>query len=189
MSEETVRFRRITCNFKRLQTFTGEQVNEFNQWKNNMISQGAKVAYDRRNNIYCVSPTMDFEMYYNYVLYINSCHKEWVNEGYFDCGMVPYMMWPSFMDASPVVDQMRKLARSVGMDMISVPAVSFLKNSYVANGQDYWVFRNDLFSLMKVLEQTDPVYAFGVHNPDEATLSRFLKPLADITIRARGGQA
>lgn len=188
MGEETVKYRRITRNFNRLFTLTGEQLQEFNQWKNKMIAQGAEVAYDRRNNIYCVAPTMDFEMYYNYVTYINSCHNEWVNRGYFDCGMVPYMMWPSFMDASPVVEQMRKLARSVGMDMISVPAVSFLKNTYVANGQDYWVFREELFGLMKVLEQSDSKYSFGVTRPEDATLSKFLKPLADITVNSRGGQ-
>lgn len=187
MSEDSVKLKRITANFQRMMTFNQDTLQEFNKWKNDMIAKGAKVAFDRRNNIYCVAPTMDYEMYYNYVMYLNSCHNEWVNTGYFDAGMVPYMMWPSFMDASPVMEQMRKLTRSVGVNLISVPSVALLKPTYISNGQDYWIFREDLYDLMKIMEQSSPEYRFDVSSPDDATLSKFLKPLAEISARARGG--
>jgi hypothetical protein len=160
---------------------------EFNKWKSDMIDKGAKVIFDRRNNIYCVAPTMDYEMYYNYVMYLNSYHNEWVNTGYFDAGMVPYIMWPSFMDASQVMEHMRKLTRTIGIDLVSVPSVSFLKSTYISNAQDYWIFRDDLYKLMMIMEKSSPDYRFNVSGPDDATLSKFLKPLADISIAARGG--
>jgi hypothetical protein len=187
MSEESVNKKRITANFKDVRVFDQDSLQEFNKWKNDMIAKGAKVIFDRRNNIYCIAPTMDYEMYYNYVMYLNAYHNEWVNVGYFDAGMVPYMMWPSFMDASPVMEQMRKLTRTLGIDLISVPSVALLKPTYIANGQDYWIFREDLYNLMKVMEKSSPEYRFDVSRPEDATLSKFLKPLAELSVRARGG--
>lgn len=187
MSEESIKYKRITANFNRLMTFSHDDIQEFNKWKNDMIEKGAKVIFDRRNNIYCVAPTMDYEMYYNYIMYLNSCHDEWVNTGYLDAGMVPYIMWPSFMDASPVMEQMRNLTRQIGINLISVPSVSYLKPTYISNGQDYWIFREDLYNLMMVMQKASPEYRFDVKGPEDATLSKFLKPLADICVKARGG--
>lgn len=172
--------RRVTMNFKRFKVFGSEQDAEFNAWKEEVKKNNVPVTYDRRNNIYCVCPTMDYEMYYNYCTYLNECYSDWIHYGYFDMGMVPYLMWPSFMDQSSVLEQMRKIARTVGIDLVKVPAVSFLKSAYASNGTDYWIFREDLKILCEALSQADPnVYRYGFRSADEVTLSSFLKPLAE----------
>lgn len=179
--------KRVTNNFQRLMTFTGDQVKEFEKWKNEQKELGYKVQFDKRNNIWCVGPTMDFEMYYNYVMYLNSCYNEWLSYGYFDMGMVPYLMWPSFMDASPALEQMRNVARVVGVELIKVPSVSLLKNSYVSNGTDYWIFRDDLYQLCQYMSMVDSAtYSYNMSGPDDACLSKFLEPLAGISIKMRG---
>lgn len=179
--------KRITNNFKRLMTFDGSQVKEFEKWKNEQKERGAEIKFDKRNNIYCVGPTMDFEMYYNYVMYLNESYNDWLSYGYFDMGMVPYLMWPSFMDASPALEQMRKIARTVGVELIKVPSVSFLKHSYVSNGTDYWIFRDDLYTLCNFMNQADPAaYPYSLAGPDDACLSKFLEPLAQISRLQRG---
>jgi hypothetical protein len=129
---------------------------------------------------------MDYEMYYNYVMYLNTCHNEWLGAGYFDAGMVPYMMWPSFMDSSGVMEQMRGIAKRLGLDLIAVPGVSFLKHSYISNGTDYWVFKEDLYKMACIMQETNPsLYAFNFKSPSDASLSGFLRPLAKISAAAR----
>lgn len=178
--------KRVTINFKNPRVY-GMDDNSFNDWKRQMTEQNATVIYDRRNNIYCVSPTMDYEMYYNYISYLNQVRGDWCRNGYLDAGMVPYIMWPSFMDNSIVLEQMRNVVRALGIDIITVPAVTYLKQNYVSTGRDYWIFKDDLYKLMKSMEQTSPVYKFDCNSADDATLSKFLKPLADMCISARGG--
>lgn len=177
--------KRVTHNFKRLIDYDGDAIKDFQKWKEEAIQKGARVIWDRRNNIYCVNPTMDYEMYFNYLNYLNECYSEWTNYGYLDMGMVPYMMWPSFMDSSPVLEQMRQVARQAGVNIHKVPSVSLLKQSYVSNGTDYWIFKEDLFKLAKFMEKASPVYSFGFSNPDEATLSKFIQPLASISAANR----
>lgn len=178
--------KRVTMNFKRFKVFGTEQDKEFNAWKEEVRSSGVPVLYDRRNNIYCVNPTMDYEMYYNYCEYLNQSYNEWLHYGYFDMGMVPYLMWPSFMDQSTVLEDMRGIARRVGVELVKVPSVSFLKSAYTSNGTDYWIFREDLLTLCSALSQAVPdVYTFGIKNINDASLSEFLKPLAEISKRHR----
>lgn len=174
--------KRVTINFKRHKVFKAEQDKEFALWRDEITKSGAQVVYDRRNGIYCVSPTMDYEMYYNYCVYLNESYNEWMSYGYFDMGMVPYLMWPSFMDASSVMEQMRNIVRVVGVDLIKVPAVSFLKSAYGSNGVDYWIFREDLLTLCNALKSANPAaYSYDIASPGQATLSRFLEPLAEIS--------
>lgn len=182
--EESAKVRRITNNFQRLITETGEAISDFNKWRDNMVAQGAKVVYDKRNNIWCVNPTMDYEMYYNYLNYLNESYSEWLNYGYFDMGMVPFMMWPSFMSQSVVMEHMRNIARQVGITLIGVPSVSLLRTSYISNGSDYWIFREDLFKLACELEKGGAV-SFGFTGPMDVSLSAFLKPLAAISVAER----
>lgn len=186
MANEIQTVKRVTDNFKRLINFDGNALQSWQKWKEEMQNKGAVVAFDRRNNIYCVSPTMDYEMYYNYINYLNEDYNEWKNYGYLDMGLVPYMMWPSFMDNSPLREQFRKLARLAGINLIQVNAVSFLKEGYSSVGTDYWIFKDDLYKLMKFLEAADPMYRFNVDSPENATLSAFLKPLAEIQRSHRG---
>lgn len=187
MSTGTGSVKRVTHNFNRLMNFDGSAVQEFGKWRDEQIEKGARIAFDRRNHIYCVNPTMDYEMYYNYLNYLNESYNEWMNYGYFDMGMVPYMMWPSFMESSPALEQMRRVARQAAIDLVPVPSVSLLKPSYISNGVDYWIFREDLFKLSKFMESRSQSYNFGFNSPDEVSLSKFLKPLADISRAARAG--
>lgn len=178
--------RRVTMNFKRFKVFGNEQDKEFAAWKEEAKKNNMNVAYDRRNNIYCVNPTMDYEMYYNYCNYLNESYMEWLHYGYFDMGMVPYLMWPSFMDQSAVLEQMRSVTRTVGIELVKVPAVSFLKSAYASNGTDYWIFREDLLALCWALNEVDPVlYPYNFGSPEQVTLTGFLKPLMDISINSR----
>lgn len=178
--------KRVTMNFKRFKVFGTEQDKEFAAWKEEAKKNNMQVAYDRRNNIYCVNPSMDYEMYYNYCEYLNQSYVDWLHYGYFDMGMVPYLMWPSFMDQSAVLEQMRAVTRTVGIELVKVPAVSFLKTAYASNGTDYWIFREDLKMLCDALREVDPVmYNFNISSLKDATLSNFLKPLADISVQSR----
>lgn len=172
--------KRVTANFQRLMNFDGSAVKEWKKWREDQANNGVKVAYDRRNNIYCVGPTMDYEMYYNYLNYLNESYSEWVGYGYFDAGLVPYLMWPSFMDNSPVMEQMRSVARVAGIELIAVSSVSFLREHYPAS-TDYWVTREDLFKLAMYMHNASSEYSFEFNSPDDVTLSKFVKPLAEIS--------
>lgn len=179
------KIKRVTANFQRLLNFDGSAVKEWKKYKEDQFAQGVTMAYDRRNNIYCIRPTMDYEMYYNYLNYLNECYSEWCGYGYFDAGLVPYLMWPSFMDNSPVMEQMRSVARVAGVELISVSSVSFLKEHYPASS-DYWVTREDLYKLAMYMQNASPVYKFDFTGPDDVSLSKFVKPLADISKSMRG---
>ena len=180
--------RRTTNNFVMLRDYNGSEADAFKVWKDKMITDKIPVAYDRRNNIYCVAPSMDFEMYYNYLQYLNSCSKDWLSYGYLDMGMVPYLMWPSFLEDSGVLEHMKAIAMLANVNLVPVPSVSFLKPSYVSNGTDYWIFREDLVKLARFMEEKSPVYKFpAITGPDTATLTNFIKPLADYAKSLRGG--
>lgn len=179
--------KRVTVNFKEWYSFgdTESDKAKFKELQNKAKADGLMVKYDRRNNIYCINPTMDYEMYLNYCEYLNAHYNEWTNYGYFDMGMVPFLMWPSFMEYSNVIEQMREVARRVGVDLVKVPAVSFLKSGYSSIGIDYWIFREDLKVLCDALAQTNPVYSFNMDKITDISLSEFLKPLAAISASHR----
>ena len=180
--------KRVTHNFQRVINDDGTFLKDWSRWRESKEKEGHKFVYDRRNDIYCMDPTMDYEMYYNYLVYLNSSYNEWRTYGYLDMGMVPYMMWPSFMDSSNVLEYMRGVARKVGITLIQVPGVSFLKDSYVANGTDYWVFREDLLKLSKALESTQPTLVnFGFDNEADVSTSKFVEELSRIS-RFAGGK-
>lgn len=186
MSDVIEKSKRVTSNFNRLITFSGDTLNDFSKWKEEQIAKGAQVAFDHRNNIYCVGPTMDYEMYLNYLNYLNESYSDWTNYGYFDLGMVPYMMWPSFMNASDILQQMKSVASRSGVNLIAVPSVSLLKQSYSSIGTDYWLFKDELFFLAKWLEKISTNYRFDVKSAHDMTLSKFIKPLAEISRNHRG---
>lgn len=177
--------KRVTANFQRLLNFDGSSINEWKKWREEQAAKGVKMAYDRRNNIYCIGPSMDYEMYYNYLNYLNECYSDWYGYGYFDAGLVPYLMWPSFMDNSPVMEQMRSVARVAGITLISVPAISFLREHYPASTVDYWVTREDLYSLAMFMQNASDDYHFDFNGPDDVSLCKFIKPLADISRAVR----
>lgn len=179
--------RRVTNNFKSVKNYTGSEAEQFKRWRTIMQEENAVVAYDRRNNIYCIAPTFDFEMYANYINYLNENYDQWLSYGYLDMGMVPYLMWPSFMNTTPdAVEYFRDVASKAGANMISVPSVSFLKMSYASTGTDYWVFREDMIKIMEYLESVNPNIRYPDKSIENATLSNFLKPLVEFSRAVRG---
>ena len=101
-----------------------------------------------------------------------------MNCGYLDMGMLPYLMWPSFMDSSSYLESMKRAAVQAGVDIIRVPSVSLLNKSYISNGTDYWIFKEDLYRLAKDMESKNSALNFGFTNPDEVSTSAFVKELA-----------
>ena len=170
--------KRVTHNFVRQREYHATDDKDFNTWKNDMRSKGIVVGFDHRNHIYYVAPTMDYQMYYNYLNYLNECSNQWMNCGYLDMGMVPYLMWPSFMDSSSYLESMKRAAVQAGVDIIRVPSVSLLNKSYISNGTDYWIFKEDLYRLAKDMESKNSALNFGFTNPDEVSTSAFVKELA-----------
>ena len=175
---ENVKIKRVTNNFIRQRDYYPSDDKEFNEWKNEMKSKGIPVGYDHRNNIYCINPTMDYQMYYNYLTYLNQCSNQWLHSGYLDMGMVPYLMWPSFMDSSSYLDSMKRAASQTGINIIKVPSVALLKQSYVSNGTDYWVFKEDLYKLAKDMEKKNSDLHFGFTSEDDVSTSNFVKELS-----------
>ncbi len=179
--------KRVTKNFVRYKVYTAENEAEFVAWRNDAKDQQLPVAFDRRNNIYCINPTMDFRMYYNYCNYLNECYSEWQHYGYFDMGMVPYLMWPSFMNSTVILEKMRSMTRAAGVDLIQVPAVAFLRPSYSSTGTDYWMTRENMVKLCQYLDQTNPqINNYNITSPEQASLTAFLKPLADLEATLEG---
>lgn len=121
------------------------------------------VCFDQRTKMWCVNPTNDFIMYYNYCDYINRYHNDWNTYGYFDVGMVPYIMWPRFIQSEKsevktrkIIDQFRDVAKALDVNLEPVKGVTFL-GSHSMFGIDYWVTREDMFKLYK---------AFGADTKD-----------------------
>ena len=132
--------------------------------------------YDKRNGIWCLQPTQNFEMYLNYLNYLNANYRDWQSAGYFDMGMIPYIMWPSFMESTIALDLMKQLAKQADVNLIQVYGTSFLKSSYAVNGADYWMFREDAVKLARFIE-----HKFGkpvaIQTPEDAKLTEIVKVL------------
>ena len=62
------------------------------EWMSNMESQKKDCYRDIRTKIFCAAPTMDFEMYYNYLELLNRLYPSWVSYGLFDSGFVPFIL-------------------------------------------------------------------------------------------------
>lgn len=103
---------------------------------------------DKRNGIICIKPTMDFQMQYNYLKYLYSQRHEWNelvnNTCYLDMGLIPYIMFPSFMEDIQVIDWMRKAVFQANVELITLPSITFLAKSYGNVSKDSWIFREDL---------------------------------------------
>lgn len=147
--------------------------------------------YDRRNGVYCILPTFDWEMYYNYLMFLNTHHTEWKGQGYFDCGLIPFIMVPSFLsdiekagvsDANELIhNRLLKFAkRTTGVSPISVSSVSLLLPKAI--GYDYWIFRDSLKPLINEVMKVYPdVPYLGSLEESELRLSDFIRYLRDIT--------
>lgn len=171
----------VTVNFK---TNTALALNKesFMEWKRSMES--TRVEYDKRNNVYCANPTENFEMYYNYLQYINSQSNRWTGYGYFDMGLVPYIMMPSFMKRTEIVEQLRSIAVVDNIDLVPINRNVSLLNKDTVGNQEYWIFRDDLLKLSKQIEErfkkTSTPIKYGWDNPDQVTMSGFVKKFMEV---------
>lgn len=172
MQEEEKSKKRITVNFESTDLVFPD-AKAFNAYRE---EHGKNMLFDKRNGIWCINPTQNFYMYLRYLNYLNANYKDWQNYGYFDMGMVPYIMWPSFMESTMAAELMKEIARKAGITLIQVPGTSFLKSSYMVNGADYWMFREDMVTLARYIESRFNVKV-DITGPDNARLTEIVRAL------------
>lgn len=108
--------------------------------------------YDRRNGIYCIAPTNDIVCYINYLDYLNSLYNEWKSYGYFDLGLIPLIMAPSFMQDT-LMNDLGVIVRAWSIPIYTMNACSFLGGSYFGT-KDSWVKRTDFAAVTGLPENT-----------------------------------
>lgn len=172
MNEEDKSKKRVTVNFESTDLVFPD-AKAFNAYRE---EHGKNMHYDKRNGIWCINPTENFEMYLKYLNYLNANYKDWQNYGYFDLGMVPYIMWPSFMESTIAAELMKDIARKAGITLIQVQGTSFLKSSYMVNGADYWMFRDDMVTLARYIENVFKV-PVNITCPEDARLTEIVRAL------------
>lgn len=121
---------------------------------------GRPYVFDRRNGIYCIEPTLDAKCYLNYLDYLNANYKDWRSFGYFDLGMIPLFIAPSFMQES-LMNELEVIVSAWKIPIYTMRACSFLGTSYFGV-KDSWVMRSDFEA------------ATGVP-ADKASMSMFLR--------------
>lgn len=140
---------RVTINFKPLfemgysENDAGRLLNQYKQ------DSPQKIEYDKRNGIWCLSPTYDLHCYLNYIKYLNLHYSEWKAYGYLDLGLVPILICPSFM-ADEMNEQVGTLAKSWTCPVYSMKSTSFLQSGYNGMTNDVWVRREDLAQMLGV---------------------------------------
>lgn len=173
--------KRMTCNFRSSDlVFANDE-----EWAKYKEEHRSELKYDKRNDIYCLRPTLDFAMYLNYLNYLKANYKDWVNYGYFDMGMVPYIMWPSFMQDTEAIELMKEFARRAGVTITQMRGTSLLKPTYPVNGGDYWIFREDMVNLARFIEKLINV-PINITCPDDAMLTSLIEGLVIYQQRAEG---
>lgn len=110
---------------------------------------------DKRTGIYCLSPTLDLNMYLNYLKCLNSLKDRWTSYGYFDCGLVPYIWFPKFMDEDAYAEQLMIVPRTFNIPIVETKhAVTVMgSKSGLAFGKDVWMKRSSMFELSKILDE------------------------------------
>lgn len=172
--------RRVTLNFKNMTMMFNSQ----KEWVAYRDEHKKDMMYDARNAIYCLCPTYDFEMYYNYLNYLNTNYAEWNSYGLFDMGMLPFIMWPSFMESTIAIELMKNVAQRAGVSVIYNQGTSFLKSSYSSSHAEYWVFRDDMLKIAQYIEKTfgEPV---GISTVDNASILKVVAALDRIDKKAK----
>lgn len=154
---------RLTVNFQE-GTLAGMPDNEKEALVKKYKEMPGRLAYDYRNSIYCIDPSMDINCYYNYIQYLNRHYDEWKSFGYFDMGLVPLTMTPSFMGEGWWKDSLEKFPALFKCPLHSLRATSVLNGTWVGGSKDLWIARKDLARALNVSE-------------DQATLSTLLEKL------------
>lgn len=174
------RKRLLTLNFKELQVVDATDVKALQNWKAEMAQHGHEViTYDRRNFIYCASPTGDFRMLQNYYELLNSLSSQWVNYDLFDQGYLPYVYWPSFRtDREGIIDLMVKVANEADCEIIERPASSLFTKNKVAGLREYWIHREQLMKLMDWIESNPNGLQFGPRDINTVSMVQFVGAFA-----------
>ena len=174
------RKRLLTVNFKNLQVIDAADNKAFTNWKADMIEAGHEyIAYDRRNFIYCASPSGDFRMLQNYYELLNSLSLQWTNYDLFDQGYLPYVYWPSFkVDREGINEVMVKIASEADCEIIERPATSLFTKSKVAGLREYWIHREQLLKLMDWIEANPNGLKFGPRDINTVSMVQFVGAFA-----------
>lgn len=151
--------KRITVNFKNVNAETDAEVEDLLK---RCRDNGRKYFYDKRNGIYCIEPTFDAICYVNYLDYLNAHYNEWVSYGYFDLGLIPLFMGPSFMQEA-LMNEIGMIISAWNVPIKPMRACSFLGRSYFGPN-DSWIKRTDF-------EKATGVPA------DQACMSTFIKSI------------
>ena len=142
-------------------------------------------CFDTRNNILCLNPTLNWTMYYNYLDYLNSVYREWLSYGYFDCGMLPYVMLPNIPTTrrtDSIINMLNNWAKNAEVPTKVVPAVSFLKYSYKGSfGTDSWIFREDFIKVFNMIEEMTGYIGYTLDSIDDprCALTSLVKAFRD----------
>lgn len=112
-------------------------------------SEDDKVLEDKRTGIKCVNPTMDIECYLNYIELLNSLNDRWVSSGYLDWGMCPIWLPPSFLAMEGITAMQFQAYNKLGINVCSLPPVSFIREVCHLTEPDLWAFREDLEGVIK----------------------------------------
>ena len=130
--------KRVTLNFQALREMSDAEADDLLK---RCKDSGRPYEYDRRNGIYCIEPTRDIICYKNYLDYLNSCYNEWKSYGYFDMGMIPLIMAPSFMQDA-MNSALMAIVENWKIQVFSMRPVSLLGGTYIGS-KDAWVRRRD----------------------------------------------
>lgn len=108
---------------------------------------------DNRNGIVCVNPTLDIEMYINYLRYLNSNIDKWKTFKYIDMGMMPLVMGPSFYQ-DILCRAVLQCMNNIPVEVYQMPAISQFYYKCPIKGIDLWAFREDIARVMNVSADT-----------------------------------
>lgn len=110
--------------------------------------------YDARLGITCHNPTFDAEMLLNYYDFINRNRDSWTSIGYLDMGMMPFIMFPTFMQYDEFVGPYLKFLNAFDIHGYQMRPVSFFNPRYGKRStfKDVWVFKEDVAKVMGIKE-------------------------------------
>ena len=102
---------------------------------------------DLRNGIICKNPSLDFECYFNYLEFLNKKRDNWRSFGYFDIGMMPVVMAPSFMQ-EVYLDIYASILSKLNLKTYRMKPVTLIYEARKLPFEDVWVFRKEAAELM-----------------------------------------
>lgn len=155
----------VTINFEPVPEKEASRV--LKQYK----EDGALIAFDKRNGITCINPTLDVKCYKNYINCLNMYYNNWLSYGYLDLGLVPVLIAPSFM-SDELNESVGTIAKAWPFSIYTMRPTSFLQTSYRGATKDVWIKKEDMAKLINV-----PI--------EKASLSTFLKRLEQMEVDSK----